>query len=84
MPIRYMITADGGFLCGDTETGLAAFAYPTSPHAEQAKRCPDTIARHMIAAEPTVAHGRYATPGIEERDRRWIAQLLQTGKECTT
>jgi hypothetical protein len=49
--IVYRFTPDGGFVAGDTESRLTAYAYPDSTCATQAKRNPPLIARHMISQE---------------------------------
>ena len=46
--ILYMLERDGGFLAGDTETGRAAYAYPSSDHARLARRHSGEIAAEMI------------------------------------
>lgn len=38
--IKYRMLPDGGFVVGDTETGNASYAYPTSISAEGAKNAP--------------------------------------------
>lgn len=45
----YRWTADNGFAVA-TPAGRVAYAYPTSPFAEAAKRDPQTVARKMVAA----------------------------------
>jgi hypothetical protein len=57
MAIIYKIEADGGFVCGDTNTGLTAYAYPTSPHASNAAKSPaqaQKTADAMIKAESPI------------------------------
>ncbi len=38
MAIVYKLDQDGGFTCGDTETRMTAYAFPTSPYATAAKK----------------------------------------------
>lgn len=51
MAIVWKLDQSGGFLCGDTESRLTSYAYPTSVHACAAKRKPEAVAREMIAGE---------------------------------
>ena len=54
--IEYLLDAQGGFTCGDTETGLTSYAYPTSTHATLARRVPERIAAEMVKAAKRFAH----------------------------
>lgn len=56
MAIVYMLDQQGGFTCGDTATGNTNYAYPSSPHAEAAKRHPDLIANRMVREANDVGH----------------------------
>lgn len=47
--IRYRLLPDGGFVAGDTETGRTAYAYPTSPRAEAARKRPEATATAILA-----------------------------------
>lgn len=51
MTIVFVLDRTGGFTAGCTETRLTAYAYPSSAHAEKAKRLPDIVAVKMLAAE---------------------------------
>lgn len=51
MPIQFKMLEDGGFVAGDSETRITCYAYPTSDHAEAAKREPRIIAAEMIESE---------------------------------
>lgn len=51
MTIKHTFDASGGFVVGDTTSGLTAYAFPSSSHANLAKRDPDKVARQMIASE---------------------------------
>jgi hypothetical protein len=42
----WTITEDGAFICGDLDSRVTAYSYPSSPNAEKAKR----LARHGIPA----------------------------------
>ena len=44
----YNLDAQGGFTCGDTETGHTAYAYSSSEHATAAKRDPAKVAVEML------------------------------------
>lgn len=76
MAILYLIDEQGGFLCGDTLTGITEYAYPTSDHATAAKRDPEGVARTMLAKawRPPETFQPLATE-LQERDRRRIARL---------
>ncbi len=52
MAIVYKLDQDGGFTCGDTETRMTAYAFPTSPYAPAAKKRAKNVAAEMMA------HGR--------------------------
>lgn len=47
--ILYAFDADGGFIAVCNPLKLAAYAYPTSDRATQAKRSPDSAARAMLS-----------------------------------
>jgi hypothetical protein len=49
--IVYKLLDDGGFVCGDTETRLTSYAYPTSTYAGTAKRNPLVVAEKMVQRE---------------------------------
>ena len=42
----WIIAEDGAFICGDLDSRVTAYSYPSSPNAEKAKR----LARHGIPA----------------------------------
>lgn len=50
MTIYYAHDADGAFIAGDTETGLTSYAYPTSPHAVDARTRAELVARAMLSS----------------------------------
>ena len=49
MAIIFKMEANGGFVCGDTETGLTAYAYPTSQNASDAKHNAANVATRMLS-----------------------------------
>ncbi len=51
MTILYKFDQNGGFVVGDTETGLTSYAYPTSAAANRAKRDGGRVATSMMANE---------------------------------
>ncbi len=51
MTIQYHIDQDGSFTAGDVDSGVTAYAYPSSEHAQQAKRNPLKVAEEMIQGE---------------------------------
>lgn len=48
--IKFALLPDGGFVCGDTDSGRTGYAYPTSPHATMARTVPERIAVEMIGS----------------------------------
>jgi hypothetical protein len=48
MSIVFYFDAQGGFTVGDTETRVTAYAYPTSPHATNAKKHATQVAAEMV------------------------------------
>jgi len=76
--ILYHLTDGGGFLCGDLDRGIADYAYPTSEHAERARREvaasrePAAVAREMLAAaDPAFL----TTPELRQRNADRLAAL---------
>ncbi len=49
--IKFKLDKDGGFTCGDTQTGVTVYSYPTSIHANAAKRNPETAARSILGEQ---------------------------------
>lgn len=49
--ILYYLRPDGAFIVGDTKRGVTAYAYPTSPHAMEARTRPAIVAERMIVSE---------------------------------
>jgi hypothetical protein len=45
--IVFKLEDDGGFVVGDTETRVAAYAYPTSEYASKARAKPHSVANRM-------------------------------------
>jgi hypothetical protein len=48
MTIVYRMLPDGGFVAGDTATERTSYAYPTSVHAERARRNAERVAAMMM------------------------------------
>lgn len=48
MTLRFKLLDDGAFVCGDTETSVTAYAYPTSAYATEAQRCGHDVATEMM------------------------------------
>lgn len=84
--ILFYLDPQGGFTCGDTETGRTAYAYPTSPHADRAKR-PELRARTaatMVKRENDMGSAwRERIPGVTERDKQRMAVLLGGAQDYT-
>ena len=51
MAIVFKLDAQGGFTCGDTETKLTAYAYPTSQWADRSRKHPEPVAVEMLSDE---------------------------------
>ena len=49
--ILYYLRPDGAFIAGDTQRHVTAYAYPTSPHAQEARARPGIVAERMMAGE---------------------------------
>jgi hypothetical protein len=71
--IKFALLKGGGFVAGDTDTGLTAYAYPKSDYATEAKKYPQAIARKMLSGER-----RFARPpwlDVKDYDKRnWERQ----------
>lgn len=52
----FRIMPDGGFVAGDRGSGVTSYAYPSSPHATQAKRNPARTAAIMVRRAKEAAH----------------------------
>lgn len=50
--LKFKLLDDGAFICGDTATGVTVYSYPTSIHANAAKRNPETAARSILREQP--------------------------------
>lgn len=79
--IVYAFDPLSGFVCGNTETGLTSYAYPTSVHAVAAKRKPQETAWEMLANEKaSMRQGDYpAAEWVREYDARMWATLRVRG-----
>jgi hypothetical protein len=51
MAIVHKILKGGAFVCGDTESGITSYAYPTSPSADLARKLPVAVATDMMRRE---------------------------------
>ena len=63
----FKLLPDGGFVAGDTESRLTSYAYPTSTHANAAKRKPEATAREMVKNESRALHS-FGVPRVVEYD----------------
>ena len=86
MALLHLMHADGGFLCGDTDIGLAEYAYPSSVYAVAAQRDPVRVMHEML--DNHAAQLRYLDnmPHLAARNERWLAELLAgtpEGREAT-
>ncbi len=70
MEIVFKMLEDGGFVAGDRGSGLTAYAYPSSSHANVAQRYPKLVAEEMIENEKP--HYRQLD-SVKEYDRKnWL------------
>lgn len=51
MTTHFRMLEDGAFVAGDPDTGLTAYAYPTSISATKARKTPVTVAKEMLSRE---------------------------------
>lgn len=73
--IVYKLLEDGGFVCGDSHTGMTAYSYPTSDNARLARRVnPALVAGLKLAKER-----RYGGKHEADYDARNWAQLTAEG-----
>lgn len=72
----FRYTKGGGFVCGDTKTGITVYAYPTSTNARRAIRHPLEVAEHMLCMENRHAKSCRSTPEVKNYDAaNWVALL---------
>lgn len=67
----HVFTSDGGFVAGDSITGLTAYAYPTSVDAETAKRDAARIAMEMLNHEISHSYAHASESGKDYDRRNW-------------
>lgn len=72
MNATYRLLADGGFVAGDRATGRTAYAYPTSPNAEAARKAPLTVAREMLAESNVIAQTPVWGRQQDYDSRNWL------------
>lgn len=76
--IVYSLLPDGGFVCGDTESRLTSYAYPSSINALAAKKYPQAVAILMVAGESEwTREGNFAK---EYDNRNWVKLIPENGK----
>jgi hypothetical protein len=75
MAIVFTQDAQGGFVAGDTETRLTAYAYPSSPYANESRARPEDTAAKMIKGEAWRKDHQSRTflgaPSLREYDGRY-------------
>ena len=86
MEIVFKMLEDGAFVAGDRGSGMTSYAYPSSPHANVAKKHPKAVAEDMLGSERQDFRNIQA---IKEYDRKnWetlektAALTVQTGQCC--
>lgn len=67
--IYHALDSNGGFVCGDSVTGITSYAYPTSEHATKAKKKPGQVALEMIKWEMNLP--RDSDSGRQYDMRNW-------------
>lgn len=77
--IVYLVDGAGAITAGDTASGLANYAYPSSPWAQMARRDPAGVAAEMIAEAKRVAPAVAGFPHIVERYNARLWAALQAG-----
>lgn len=87
--ITYLLCDDGGFVARCDGCGITSYAYPTSVHAEKAKRRADKVALVMLDGDHTdVDRELREHTFIVEYDHRNNARLATpkavkaTGYDC--
>lgn len=76
---------DGAFVAGDTRTGVTSYAYPTSPHAREARHRPAIVAARMVAEEMDRSRIPEANGQRDQairRDTRLMAELQSKGSRA--
>ena len=66
MDLVFKMLEDGGFVAGDRGSGMTSYAYPSSPHANVAKKHPKLVAEDMLSREWMQARN---IPAVKEYDR---------------
>ena len=70
MKAVFKMLDDGGFVAGDADSRMTAYAYPTSPHAIVAKRYPKLVAEEMLESERVCFR---KVPAVKEYDaKNWL------------
>jgi hypothetical protein len=83
MTIVYKLDAEGGFICGDTETGRTAYAYPSSAQARLAKADPAPVARGMMRGENRIDAIWRTTGSCAADDLRRMTELRRSAWGAT-
>lgn len=81
MKAVFKMLEDGGFVAGDEDSRMTAYAYPSSPHANVAKRYPKLVAEEMLEAERSSYR---KIPAVQEHDRKnWLLLgILRHPENC--
>ena len=74
MTIRYHIGQDGSFTAGDVDSGVTAYAYPSSEHAAEAKRNPLEVAEEMIQGEMSWSRMSHLAAAYDRRNWERMAR----------
>ncbi len=85
MAILVKLDERGGFTCGDTDTGRASYAYPTSECAIGARHDPHGIAVRMLRKTDKFCDcfgDRPLPPFVAEYHARLMAQLREGNSSC--
>jgi hypothetical protein len=86
MALKWKFPEGGGFMVGDSETGLAAYEYPSSPYARLAETEPENMARLIMEmAEANDRYWRKIGVGDSQREaffnrrKTLLAELVRDG-----
>ena len=71
--IVFFLLPDGGFVCGNTESRVTSYAYPSSPYANCAINAPKTAAIRMLEDESANLRMNQAVRKYDTRNWRLMA-----------
>ena len=81
--IVFSLLPDGGFICGDTESRITSYAYPTSDYADDARKYPNSVASVMLDNEKTGLRILGAVAGYDKRNWLILADAFSSSIDAT-